>query len=594
MNNAETPETVVANENVLAILQRIFALLNARERRVAVGLLILVLVNSAVDLLGLAAVIPVIGLIVEPNLIAAHPSVQALYDGAHSFGIVSEKQFLGALCLALVGAFAFKTGFGIWLNHIQTRFGFRVAHRLSGVLWMHHFSDSLERMRSKESGRVLTEINSWPVLFARVFVTGGQLFFNEVMVMVLLAVGLTAYDPLVFLGVSGIIGAGALLIRIITRRRLRQNSATIQHLAPSSTSIVQNAVRGFLELITFGAVKSVRNRYLQQTQSLYAVHSRQMVLGIVPTRLYEFLAVTALCGIILFSLWMDASDDAFLESLSLLALSAYRVMPAMARINARLIAMRGQMHLLASMERGTNEQPDHEIATASPRLSGPIRIRVKNLELAYGSNSPVVSNLNAEFNPGAITVIAGPSGSGKSTLVSALLGLHQPNHGVIAINDQLLGQEITATSWLASVAYLSQHPFLFAGSVRENLTLGADMQNPSEAQLNSGGIDEVEVLQLIEQLGLTEALGPHPLEFILYEGGSNLSGGQQQRLALIRALRLGRAVLVLDEATSGLDGPTRDQVMAVLERYAAADRTVILITHDEAIMNGRNQVVLTP
>ena len=121
--------------------------------------------------------------------------------------------------------------------------------------------------------------------------------------MVLLAVGLTAYDPVVFLGVAGIVGAGGLLIRMVTKRRLRHNSAAIQRLAPTSSSIVQNAVRGFLELITFRAVRSVQRTYLGRHPELYAVHSRQMVLGIVPTRLYEFLAVTACAASSSLSLW---------------------------------------------------------------------------------------------------------------------------------------------------------------------------------------------------------------------------------------------------------------------------------------------------
>ena len=576
-----------SRDGVFAILGRVYALLNAPERRYASGLLVLVLVNSLVDLLGLAAVIPVIGMVVEPELLASNPMMAGLYDLAYGWGVVSEKRFLALLCGLLVAAFAFKTVFGIWMNHVQSRFGFRLAHRLSGALWMHHFSDSLERMRSKESGRILTEINSWPVLFARVFVTGGQLFFNEVVVMVLLAVGLTAYDPFVFLGVGGIVGAGALVIRMVTRSRLRQNSAAIHHLAPTSSSIVQNAVRGFLELITFRAVRSVQQAYLGRTQELYRVHSRQMVLGIVPTRLYEFLAVTALCGIIVFGLWTGESDAAFFETLSLLALSAYRVMPAMSRINARLIAMRGQMHLLGAMENAASGEAAQLATEPDPARNAPIgipvRIEIQNLTLAYHDGEPVVRDLTAAFEPGQINTITGASGSGKSTLVAALLGLHAPSTGAIILNGQKLGAQLTPADWLGSLAYLSQHPFLFSGTVRENLTLGAagEMEDSSVA------------LALIERLGLANVLGPNPLDFRLNEGGSNLSGGQQQRLALIRALRLERPVLVLDEATSGLDGAARDVVVSVLQEYAAQGRTVLLVTHDDAIAKTHNGVRLS-
>ena len=574
-----------------AIFRRVYELLDGREKRIAGGLMAAVFANSFVDLLGLAAVIPVIGLVVEPELISSNAFLGSIYDIAYANGIGSEKRFLTLLCFLLIAAFLFKTLFGIWLNHVQSRFAFRVAHRMSGEVWLHHFSDSLERMRSKESGRVLTEINSWPVLFARVFITGGQLLINELVVMVLLAIGLTAYDPIIFLGVAGIISAGSLLIRLITKRRLAHNSATIQRLAPTSSSLVQNAVRGFLELITFRAVQSVQRNYLSHTRELYAVHSRQMVLGIIPTRLYELLAVTALCGIIVLSLMWGETDAAFFETLSLLGLSAYRVMPAMARANSRLIAMRGQMHLLDAMENaGIAASDEHPIATVPSRidLTEPIQIEVHDLTLAYEGGAPVVQGLDTTFKPGQIHAITGASGSGKSTLISALLGLHVPQSGRITVSGHALGGQLSSHQWLGHVAYLAQQPFLFNGSVRDNLTLGG-----SDGALDSA-MDESRVLELMERLNLLETFGENPLNFQLNEGGSNLSGGQQQRLALIRALQLGRSVLVLDEATSSLDPAMRNIVLDLLQEEAQRGTSVLLVTHDAEIAQHLPGVRLEP
>ena len=567
--------TALPNSAAPAILRRIYALLNREERRFGWLLLAAVLVNSLVDLLGLAVVVPVIGLVINPNLIEEHALLSQAYATATDWGIADERGFLVALCIFLVGAFLFKTVFGLVVNHVQTRFGFRVAHRMSGDLWMHHFSTSLEKMRSKESGRVLEEINGWPILFARVFITGGQLYFNEWVVMALLAIGLTAYDPIIFIGVASVIVTGGLIIRWGTKRRLQRNSQTIRTLAPRSTTLVSNAVQGFLELITFRAVRSVRQTFLQNTRRLYRVHSNQMVLGIAPARLYEFLAVTALCGMIVFRLYSGQQETAFFEMLSLMALSAYRVMPSMARINARMIAMRGQLHLLEAMESGTGGS--YPMVESSESLgTGPLGISVRNLTLGYSDGEPVLTGLSAEFKPGQIHAITGPSGSGKSTLVSALLGLHPASAGEIRVGSEgrILGRDLSIQDWLGSVAYLSQQPFLFRGTVRENLTLG-DAKASLDVALAVG---------LIERLGLKETLGATPLEFELNEGGSNLSGGQQQRLALIRALLLGRPVLVLDEATSGLDGAMRDVVMEVLEEEAKRGVAVLMVTHDAHLM----------
>ena len=569
------------NTSAWRILQRIYALLNATERRRAHGLLFAVLLNSVVDLVGLAVVIPVIGLVVEPELLVTNEALGQVYDLAASYGWGSERRFIALLCGVLVAAFVFKTGFGLWVNHLQTRFAFRVAHRMSGDVWMHHFSDSLERMRSKASGQLLTEINSYPVLFARVFITGGQLYFNEVVVMGLLAVGLTAYDPAVFLGVAAIIGSGALLIRWVTKRQLARNNENVRVLAPFSSSLVNNAIRGFLELITFRAVRNVRDRYLAQTEQLYRTHSNQLVLSLVPNKLYEVLVVASLCALIVIGLtWgveLGGSREAFFATLSLLALSAYRVMPAMARINARMIAMRGQLHLLDAMESGTGGNWEPASSSLPAVMPSPISIAVHDLTLGYeAGDGPVVAGLNFTFEGGALTAITGPSGSGKNTLVSALLGLHAPSGGSVRVAGRALGGELSVSSWLSMVAYLAQHPFLFAGTVRDNLSLG-----DAEAVL-----DEARIGALIDRLGLANVLGARPLDFVLNEGGSNLSGGQQQRLALVRALQWRRPVLILDEATSSLDPAMRDAVMAVLRDEAAAGTTVLLVTHDAAVLEG--------
>ena len=563
--------------NAWNILKRVYNLLNAKERKAGFLLFLAVLINSVVDLMGLAVVIPVIGLVINPQLMESHAFLGKVYTLALQLGIENQTQFLMALCLLLIGAFLFKTVFGLWVNHVQTRFGFRIAHRLSGNMWLHHFSHSLEHMRSKSSGKVLEEINSWPIFFARNFITGGQLYFNEIIVMVLLAIGLTAYSPVISLGVASIIGTGGMIIRWVTKRRLQRQSAAIRRLSPLTTSLVSNAVRGFLELITFHAVRSMQVNYLRKTKQLYAVHSNQMVLGIAPARLYELLAVSALCVAIIISLFFGNAGPAFFESLSLLALSAYRIMPAMARINSRMIVMRGQMHLIEAMESGALDRSE-STSNHAPALTAPISIEINNLAAHYeGKEDLVFEGLQHRFESGKLSTIAGASGSGKSTLVNMILGLHDAHQGEIQIatgtQAQKLRSELSTYDWLRSVAYLPQQPFLFEGTVRENLTLGGAIQD----------IDEQHIAGLISSLQLTDALGAKPLDFKLQEGGSNLSGGQQQRLALIRALQLKRPVLILDEATSSLDQELASGVVRILEEEAARGTTVILITHDESI-----------
>ena len=324
----------------------------------------------------------------------------------------------------------------------------------------------------------------------------------------------------------------------------------------------------------------MREAYLKDRWTIFRLASNTSVLNLTPAKLYEVLAVVAVAGSIIIALLQGTPDSGFLELLSFMAISAYRIMPSMSRLNGAIMQMRVQQYVLETIERGCLSQPDAtEQNTTESTLLASVDLHVKRATLSYQAmECPVLEHLEHAFSQGKIHAIVGPSGSGKSTLVSALLGLHKPEQGSIQVlsNDQIqfnLGEDLSLQQWMLNVGYLSQQPFLFLGTVRDNLTLRVP-----NAELNEEMIET-----LIHKLKLDECLGSNPLEFKLHEGGSNLSGGQQQRLALLRALQIQRPVLVLDEATSALDNELRDVVFELLQERASAGCNVILVTHDREL-----------
>jgi len=347
--------------------------------------------------------------------------------------------------------------------------------------------------------------------------------------------------------------------------------------------LISNAIRGFLEVITFRASDAVRDAYLGTRRQLFRIMAHRNVLLQLPAKLYEVLAVGLIAGAILVAMLGEWRDLAFFEFLTLLVLAAYRIMPSLSRINGYVMQMRSQQYVLDQMEQGAagvaaQATSDPTARSPLPAEARPLGIAAEGLTLGYEAlPEPVVADLTHAFGPGAIHAIVGASGSGKSTLVSALLGLHAPEAGRVVVRhaggDLALNEGLSQRDWLAHVGYLSQSPFLFAGSLRDNLTL----------RVPGRTLDEPRVRDLIARLDLGSCLGDRPLDFVLNEGGSNLSGGQQQRVALLRALQLGRPVLILDEATSALDSRSRDTVFDLLREQAAGGATVLLVTHDQEV-----------
>ena len=579
----------VANrpDTIWNIFKRVYRLLTPSERRKSGIQLFSVFLASATELLGLAAVVPVIGLAIQPDTIECYAPLRKAYSTANEFGISSTNEFLIVLAIGLVGVFVFKAAVALWLTLFQTRFSYSVAHRLSGQMWSYHFSQSLERMRSQETGQILSEIKGWPAGFANRFMVSSLRFISEILVISTICMGLLVYAPLVFVSVALLLVLGIVIIRKLTSRRLEAYGDLSRKLGPRSTSLINNAVRGFLEVITFRAVEGVKKEYMDSTRMLFRIGSNSAVLSTIPAKLYEVLAVFAVSGAIVVSLLSETGDGEFFELLTLMALSAYRVMPTMTRLNTIRMGWISNMYILETMENGAEGVAMISGPLGGMQLNGAAPcIELSSLTLGYKElDAPVLEGLEHRFEPGKIHAVVGPSGSGKSTLVSAMLGLHAPSNGTIVAHagdtEWQLGRDVGIQGWLENIGYLSQNPFLFKGSVRDNFTF----------RVKGRKVDEDRFGAIAERLGLLEVLGHNPLDFELNEGGSNLSGGQQQRLALLRALQLEAPILMLDEATSALDHASRDVVFTLLRERADSGGMVIIITHDRELAGMCDEVL---
>jgi ATP-binding cassette, subfamily B, bacterial len=200
----------------------------------------------------------------------------------------------------------------------------------------------------------------------------------------------------------------------------------------------------------------------------------------------------------------------------------------------------------------------------SPRLKG--RIALNHVGFRYDAHAPqVLHDLCLTIEAGQKVALVGRTGSGKSTLARLLLGLHVPTEGEICYDDIPL-QSLNYRSLRRQFGVVMQEPFLFSGSVRDNIAFSAP------------DLSLEEVAQAAQRAAIHEEIGRFPMgyETRISEGGSGLSGGQRQRLALARALAQTPTVLLLDEATSHLDAITEQQVEQNLNALAC---TRIVIAH---------------
>ena len=209
------------------------------------------------------------------------------------------------------------------------------------------------------------------------------------------------------------------------------------------------------------------------------------------------------------------------------------------------------------------EQHGEDVRPA-PRLSG--QIRADDVSFSYNTLAPtVVSNVSLEIQPGQHIGIVGRSGSGKSTLAHLLLGLYRPTSGRIEFDSQDLA-ELDAGSVRRQLGIVTQRPYLFGSSVRQNIAL----INPD---LAVEAVIEAARIACVHDDIMAMPMG---YDTKLHDGGASVSGGQRQRIALARALAHRPSILLLDEATSELDTVTEQKIYTNLDTISA---TTIVIAH---------------
>ncbi|WP_330981594.1 ABC transporter ATP-binding protein [Exiguobacterium antarcticum] len=213
----------------------------------------------------------------------------------------------------------------------------------------------------------------------------------------------------------------------------------------------------------------------------------------------------------------------------------------------------------------------------------PPRIELKDVAFSYRDARFAMTELNLAIEPYQKVALIGRSGAGKSTVLQLLAGLADPQDGQLLLDGQPR-QMITEASWFRQLSYISQHPYLYAGTLAENIAIG-ELREASRSAIEQAASDA----------GLTELIGqlPNGLDTVIGEGGRGLSGGEKQRVALARAFLKRPNIILFDEPTTGLDVKRQterllQEAITVLGREA----TVITVAHRLHTIEQSDQIVI--
>ncbi len=372
-------------------------------------------------------------------------------------------------------------------------------------------------------------------------------------------------------------------------RKLRKLSTEIYKKEAELRGLLQEILQGMKVVRAFALEDILLNRYVLEREKLNQLQRKRTIINGLLWQSSSFvnnLVLIACAGLIAMSAMRGGTTTG--EVLAFIIL--------MGRVQWPFVHMSqtwgGVQEALGAADRvfAILEIPDEGVENSSPQpTSSPVAsdgIAALSLQDVHykhhsldGSESSLFAGIHLNISSGETIAVVGPSGSGKTTLVRLCCGLYQPDLGNISIYGKSIHDQLEETR--AMITYVPQNPYLFSGTIRDNIAFSA-----SDAT-------EEDIQEAARLAGAEEFISKMPAGFdtLLGEHGSTLSGGQKQRIAIARAFLRNAPLLLLDEATSALDNESERIVQQSLD-LLMKDRTTLVIAHRLSTIREASRIIV--
>ena len=462
--------------------------------------------------------------------------------------------------------------FSLWLAAMTQRYllswvGQRVLADLRAALFRHLQELPLayhdKHIVGVTISRVISDVGVINQLLSQglITLTGDSLLLAGIVIVMLslnlkLALLTFAIIPLIFLATA----VFARQAKLAFRNTRARNAHLVGDLAEN--------LSGIRVIQAFANEDSSSVKFDEVNQANRDAHIQAMSLSFVFLPTVEFLGIAATGIVLLFGSFSVADGS----------ISLGTVIAFLAYVNRFFLPVQELSQLYATMQTAMaggervinllNTEPairDREDAISMPPIAGKIEFRGVNF--GYNEKLPVLRDINLSFAPGTLVALVGPTGAGKTSIANLIARFYDVSEGALLIDDIDIRQ-VRQRSMRAQMGLVSQDPFIFSGTIAENIRFGKP--DASDAEVHAAG-KMANVDAFVRDL-------PDGYDSEIFEDGANLSVGQRQLISIARAILANPRILIMDEATSSVDMMTESLIQDAL-RKLLSQRTAIVIAH---------------
>ncbi len=557
------------------IYKKLMKLLDGRQKRQMVGIVILMLIGGILESLGIAMIAPIMAVVVSPQKVQESRALSFIYDLFH---LNSTNQLAAVIMVSLIVVFVVKNIFLYFVNVVQLRFVYTNQFATSRRMMINFMERPYEYYLGADTSVIQRNITSDVNNMYGLILSCLQLI-SEIIVFICLVGILLSQDPVMTITIASLLVVVLLIIKFKIKPIMVKAGQENQDYYSGLYKWIDESVTGIKEIKIANKENYFINGYADCGAGYVNAVQKYGLYNSTPRLLIETIAIAGMIGYMLVVMGTGKELTDLIESLTVLAAAATRLLPSANRINNYLTSIAYfepfLMNVTDNLQSEINDssvnynEGDYRVKTSVEKL--PVTKSIDMVDICYkypNTDKYILDKASMSIPVGKSVGIVGTSGAGKTTIVDVLLGLLKPESGSILADGVDVSQHYRG--WLKNIGYIPQTIFMVDSTIRKNVAFGYADED----------IDDNKVWQALKEAALDEFVKslPEGLDTKIGERGIRLSGGQRQRIGIARALFEDPEVLVLDEATSALDNETEGAIMDSINRLHGR-KTLIIIAH---------------